>query len=109
VTQPIQPDRPTPPIADRDRSKATRTASSAATAGDAGNAAATIDSADLRQGSALLRSSASAPGSGAIAAADEARSLATRVAVTLATDPARALQAYAAMSREAVQGLLAMA
>jgi hypothetical protein len=109
VTQPIHPDRLTPPIADRDRSKATPAAPSPATTSDANSAAPSIDTADISQGSALLRTTAPARGSGTIANADQAHALAVRVAGALSGDPARALQAYAATSREDVQALLATA
>jgi len=109
VTQPIQPDRLAPPIADRDRSKAARAAPSPS-AGTTDNAStATADTADISQGSALLRSAAPAPGSGAVANAEQARALAARITEALSGDPARAMQAYAAIRREDAQALLATA
>ena len=108
MTQPIQPDRLAPPIADRDRPKATRaTATSAGTAENASSPA--TDTADISQGSALLRSTAPAPASGTVANAEQARALAARITEALSGDPARAMQAYAAIRREDAQALLATA
>ena len=108
MTQPIQPDRLAPPIADRDRSQTAR--ATATSAGPSGNApAAAVDTADISQGSALLRSTAPTPGTGAVANAEQARALAARITEALTGDPARAMQAYAAIRREDAQALLATA
>jgi hypothetical protein len=108
VTQPIPPDRLAPPIADRDRPKAARPPATAT--GPSENAAAkAADTADVSQGSALLRSTAPAPASGNVANAEQARALAARITEALSGDPARAMQAYAAIRREDAQALLATA
>lgn len=109
VTQPIQPDRLAPPIADRDRSKAARAAASPSAGTAETTSSAAADTADISQGSALLRSAAPAPGSGAVANAEQARALAARITEALSGDPARAMQAYAAIRREDAQALLATA
>lgn len=108
MTQPITPDRLAPPIADRDRPKAARPP--ATSTGPSESAAATAtDTADVSQGSALLRSTAPPPASGAVANAEQAQALAARITEALSGDPARAMQAYAAIRREDVQALLATA
>jgi hypothetical protein len=108
VTQPIQSDRLAPPIADRDRPKASRPPATSSGAAESASAPA-ADTADISQGSALLRSAAPSPGSGAVANAEQARALAARIAEALNSDPARAMQAYAAIRREDAQALLATA
>jgi hypothetical protein len=108
VTQPIPPDRLAPPIADRERPKAARPTATSAGPADSAPAPAG-DTADISQGSALLRSTAPAPASGAVANAEQARAIAARITEALSGDPARAIQAYAAMRREDVQALLATA
>lgn len=107
MTQPIQSDRPASPIADRDRPAAARAAAARSPGtNDAAGAAPAVDTADVSQASALLRSAAPAPGSGAIGNADQARALAARVREAMAGDPARAMQAYSAVHREDVEALL---
>lgn len=108
MTQPIQSDRPATTIADRDRPTAARAAApSPSRAAEPNAAAPAVDSADVSQGSALLRSTAPAPASGAVGNAEQARALAARITEALHGDPARAMQAYAATRREDVQALLA--
>ena len=106
MTQPIQSDRLAPPIADRDRSKATR--APATTPAGAAETASTpaADTADVGQASALLRSAAPAAGSGNVGSAEQARALAARVREAMNGDPARAVQTYASIHREDVQALL---
>lgn len=108
MTQPIPSDRLAPPIADRDRPKAGRAPATSPGATE-GAPAPAADTADISQGSALLRSTAPAPASGVVANAEQARALAARVTEALSGDPARAMQAYAALRREDVHALLATA
>jgi hypothetical protein len=105
VTQPIQPDRLAPPIADRDRSKAARAPATSGGTTESASAPA-VDTADVSQGSALLRNAATTPGSGTVATPEQARALAARITAALSGDPARALQAYAAIRREDAQAAL---
>jgi hypothetical protein len=105
VTQPIQSDRLAPPIAHRDRSKATRAPATPAGAAETASPPA-ADTADVGQASALLRSAAPAAASGAVGSAEQARGLAARVREAMNGDPARAVQTYASIHREDVQALL---
>lgn len=108
MTQPIQPDRTASPV--RDHPHGTRDASSRSTGPtEAATAAGTpdVDTANVSQGSALLRSASLAPGSGAIGNAEEARALAARISEALRGDPSRAMQAYRGARSEDVQALLA--
>ena len=109
MTQPIPSDRPAPAVADRDRSTTARAAStpSASSTETAAAAAPEVDTAHIGPGSALLRSAGTRPGSGAVTDAEQARALAARITEALKGDQARAMQAYAAISHEDVQALLA--
>lgn len=107
MTQPIPSDRPANPIADRDRPTTARsTATPAAGAAGSPDATPAPDTADVSRGSALLRSAAPGPGSGAVGDAAQARALAGRITESLQGDPARAMQAYAAVRRDDVEALL---
>jgi hypothetical protein len=110
VTQPIQPDRTTASIPDRERPTAAR--GSAARPAPSGEAAATpsgTDTAEIGQASALLRNAAAPTASGAVGSADEARALAGRIAEALRGNASHAVQAYAGINADAVQALLAKA
>jgi hypothetical protein len=108
VTQPIQSDRPAAPVADRDRPAAARAAAAPSTGPGEGAATASpeADTAHIGAASALLRNAAPTPGTGAVGNAEQARALAARIAEALHGDPARAVQAYAAIHRDDVQALL---
>lgn len=112
MTQPIPPDRATAAVSDRERTlpvrpDATRQAPGAEHAPGSTASPAPHDTADVAQGSALLRAATPRdpypePMDGAQAAAKAAR-----VAALLGSEPARAMQAYAGISRDEVQALLA--
>lgn len=114
MTQPIHSDRTTATISDRERTlaarpDATRRAPDAEHAPASTASPAPHDTADVAQGSALLRAAAPRdlqrePMDGARAAAKAAQ-----VAALLGSDPSRAMQAYAGISRDDVQALLATA
>ncbi len=111
MTQPIQPDRTTASIPDRERPTSARGAAArAATAGEPpGTTPASTDTADIGQASALLRNAAAPAPTGAVGSADEARALAGRIAEALRGNASQALHAYAGVSGENVQALLAKA
>jgi hypothetical protein len=111
VTQPIQPDRSTASIPDRERPIAARGSASRPTpSGETAIAAPSgADTAEIGQASALLRDAAAPAASGAVGSADEARALAGRIAEALRGNASHAVQAYAGINAEAVQALLAKA
>lgn len=112
MTQPIHPDRTAATVSDRERTApvrpdAKRQAPGAGHAPVSTPSPALHDTADVAQGSALLRAAAPRdshrePMDGAQAAAKAAR-----VVALLGGEPARAMQAYAGVSRDEVQALLA--
>jgi hypothetical protein len=112
VTQPIPPDRATATVSDRERAQAARPDAARKAPGTerAPGSTASLapqDTAHVAQGSALLRAATPRdarpePMNGAQAAAKAAQ-----IAALLGAEPARAMQAYAGISREDVQALLA--
>jgi len=109
VTQPIQPDRTTASIPDRDRPPAAArgAASRSSPAGEAASPAAPgADTAEVGHASALLRNAAAPATTGAVGSADEARALAGRIAEALRGNASHAVQAYAGISADTVQALL---
>lgn len=116
MTQPIHPDRSAAAASDRDRAvpiradAASRPAPRDDDAPPASPAAAPRDTADIAQGSALLRAvdRRDAPNTSIDSAAVAARATA-RVAELLRAEPARAMQAYAGLGRDDVQALLTTA
>ncbi len=114
MTQPIHSDRTAATVSDRERTlpvrpDATRQAPGAEHAPSSTASPAPHDTADVAQGSALLRAAAHRdshrePMDGAQAAAKAAQ-----IAALLGSDPSRAMQAYAGISRDDVQALLATA
>jgi len=111
VTQPIQPDRTTASIPDRDRPTAARgSATRSPPAGETATTAAPgADTAEIGQASALLRSAAAPAATGVVGGADEARALAGRIAEALRDNASHGVQAYAGINADTVQALLAKA
>lgn len=112
MTQPIQPDRTTASIPDRDRPSATArgAASRSSPAGEGARPAAPgADTAEIAQASALLRTAAAPATTGAVGSADEARALTGRITEALRGNASQAVQAYADISANTVQALLGKA
>jgi hypothetical protein len=113
VTQAINPDRSATTVSDRERPLPARAEAARQGAGQQQPtppaAPAPRDTADVAQGSALLRAQAQRDAGNPPTDAAQAAAKAARITELLSGDPARAMRTYAGIRGDDVQALLATA